>query len=191
VLAIDQGTTSTRSIIFNTSARAVSITRRDLEQYYPAAGWVEHDAEEIWRATLATAREAIEAAKLGGDDIAAIGITNQRETALIWAASENHAEVVTLLAKNGADLNAKSNTLTFPLAKYGDGKSARFTVLPRGGWTPLMYAARQGATNAARALAETGANLNLSFLTHQVWGNPAGNTFHPVFPGLNPCGSCL
>ncbi len=51
VLAIDQGTTSTRSIIFNTSARAVSITRRDLEQYYPAAGWVEHDAEEIWRAT--------------------------------------------------------------------------------------------------------------------------------------------
>ena len=84
------------------------------------------------------------------------------ETALIWAASENHAEAVTLLAKNGADLNARSNTLTFPLAKYGDGKSARFTVLPRGGWTPLMYAARQGATNAARALAETGANLNLT-----------------------------
>ena len=84
VLAIDQGTTSTRSIIFNTSARAVSITRRDLEQYYPAAGWVEHDAEEIWQATLTTAREAIEAAKLGVDDIAAIGITNQRETAVIW-----------------------------------------------------------------------------------------------------------
>jgi ankyrin repeat protein len=84
------------------------------------------------------------------------------ETALIWAASENHAEAVTLLAKNGADLNARSNPLTFPLAKYGDGKSARFTVLPRGGWTPLMYAARQGATNAARALAETGANLNLT-----------------------------
>ena len=87
VLAIDQGTTSTRSIIFNTSARAVSITRRDLEQYYPAAGWVEHDAEEIWRATLTTAREAIEAAKLGDDDIAAIGITNQRETAVIWERS--------------------------------------------------------------------------------------------------------
>ena len=50
VLAIDQGTTSTRSIIFNASARAVSIARRDLEQYYPAAGWVEHDAEEIWQA---------------------------------------------------------------------------------------------------------------------------------------------
>jgi ankyrin repeat protein len=84
------------------------------------------------------------------------------ETALIWAAAENHAEAITLLAKHGADLNARSATLTFPLAKYGDGKSARFTVLPRGGWTPLMYAARQGAVDAARALAETGAGLNLT-----------------------------
>jgi len=84
------------------------------------------------------------------------------ETALIWAASENHAAAITLLAKNGADVNARSNSLKFPLAKYGDGKSARFTVLPRGGWTPLMYAARQGATAAARALAETGADLNLA-----------------------------
>ena len=84
------------------------------------------------------------------------------ETALIWAASENHAEAITLLAKNGADVNARSNPLTFPLAKFGDGKSARFTVLPRGGWTPLMYAARQGAAGAARALAETGADLNLT-----------------------------
>jgi uncharacterized protein len=84
------------------------------------------------------------------------------ETALIWAASEDHAEAVTLLAKNGADLNARSNMLTFPLAKFGDGKSARFTVLPRGGWTPLMYTARQGALKAARALAETGASVNLT-----------------------------
>lgn len=84
------------------------------------------------------------------------------ETALIWAASENHADAVTLLAKNSADVNARSNPLTFPLAKYGDGKSARFTVLPRGGWTPLMYAARQGASKAARALVETGADLNLT-----------------------------
>jgi len=83
------------------------------------------------------------------------------ETALIWAASEDHADAITLLAKHGADVNARSNVLTFPLAKYGDGKSARFTVLPRGGWTPLMYAARQGASTAVRALAETGANLNL------------------------------
>jgi ankyrin repeat protein len=83
------------------------------------------------------------------------------ETALIWAASENHPEAIALLAKNGADLNARSNRLRFPLDKFGDGKSGRFTVLPRGGWTPLMYAARQGASDAARTLAETGADLNL------------------------------
>ena len=84
------------------------------------------------------------------------------ETALIWAAAENHAAAIALLAKNGADVNARSNPLKFPLAKYGDGKSARFTVLPRGGWTPVMYAARQGAAAAARALAEAGADLNLT-----------------------------
>ena len=84
------------------------------------------------------------------------------ETALIWAAAENHPEAIALLAKNGADLNARSNRLRFPLDKFGDGKSARFTVLPRGGWTPLMYAARQGAAGAARTLAETGADLNLT-----------------------------
>ena len=84
------------------------------------------------------------------------------ETALIWAAVENHPDAIALLAKNGADLNARSNRLRFPLDKFGDGKSGRFTVLPRGGWTPLMYAARQGAAQAARALAETGADLNLT-----------------------------
>jgi ankyrin repeat protein len=84
------------------------------------------------------------------------------ETALIWAAVEDHPDAITLLAKHGAELNARSNRLRFPLDKFGDGKSARFTVLPKGGWTPLMYAARQGATAAARALAETGADLNLT-----------------------------
>ena len=84
------------------------------------------------------------------------------ETALIWAAADNHPEAIALLAKNGANLNARSNRLRFPLDKFGDGKSARFTVLPRGGWTPLMYAARQGAAGAARTLAETGADLNLT-----------------------------
>ena len=84
------------------------------------------------------------------------------ETALIWAASENHADAITLLAKSGADVNARSSVLKFPLSRFGDGKSGRLTVLPRGGWTPLMYAARQGASAGARALAETGADLNLT-----------------------------
>jgi len=84
VLAIDQGTTSTRSIVFNDEARKVSSDQREFEQHYPAAGWVEHDAEDIWRDTLATARNAVAQSGLGARDIAAIGITNQRETAVVW-----------------------------------------------------------------------------------------------------------
>ena len=84
VLAIDQGTTSTRSIVFDDAARKVSADQREFQQHYPAAGWVEHDAEDIWRDTLATARGAIAKSGLGARDIAAIGITNQRETAVIW-----------------------------------------------------------------------------------------------------------
>ena len=84
VLAIDQGTTSTRSIVFDDAARKVSADQREFQQHYPAAGWVEHNAEDIWRDTLATARGAIAKSGLGARDIAAIGITNQRETAVIW-----------------------------------------------------------------------------------------------------------
>jgi len=84
VLAIDQGTTSTRAIIFDARARAVASARRELKQHYPDSGWVEHDAEDIWRDTLATIREVIERTAGGVAGIAALGITNQRETALIW-----------------------------------------------------------------------------------------------------------
>jgi glycerol kinase len=84
VLAIDQGTTSTRSIVFNDEARNISAAQREFPQHYPAAGWVEHDAEDIWRDTLATAREAVARSGLGARGIAAIGITNQRETVVIW-----------------------------------------------------------------------------------------------------------
>jgi glycerol kinase len=87
VLAIDQGTTSTRSIVFDDQGRTVSIARRELQQHYPAAGWVEHDVEDIWRDALTTAREAIEQSGLGAGGIAAIGITNQRETTVVWERS--------------------------------------------------------------------------------------------------------
>jgi glycerol kinase len=84
VLAIDQGTTSTRSILFDDRAAAVAVAQREFAQHYPADGWVEHDPEDIWRDTLATAREAIASAAVSAGDIAAIGITNQRETTLLW-----------------------------------------------------------------------------------------------------------
>jgi glycerol kinase len=90
VLAIDQGTTSTRAIVFDAQARACAIARRELEQRYPASGWVEHDAEDIWRDTLATVREVLARSAVGPENIAALGITNQRETALIWERATGH-----------------------------------------------------------------------------------------------------
>ncbi|NWG52759.1 MAG: glycerol kinase GlpK [Hydrogenophilaceae bacterium] len=83
ILAIDQGTTSTRAIVFNEAFEPQAVSQIELTQHYPQPGWVEHDLEEIWRATLQTCREAID--KAGGPSaIAAIGITNQRETTAIW-----------------------------------------------------------------------------------------------------------
>jgi glycerol kinase len=82
VLAIDQGTTSTRAILFDSDARAVAIVQRELEQHYPSLGWVEHDPEQIWRDTLAVAREALSG--IDAKRVAAIGIANQRETIVLW-----------------------------------------------------------------------------------------------------------
>jgi glycerol kinase len=84
VLAIDQGTTSTRTIVFDAQARAVATAQREFAQHYPQSGWVEHDPEDIWRDTLATLREAISASGVEADRFAAIGITNQRETVVVW-----------------------------------------------------------------------------------------------------------
>src|SRR5215469_12145666 len=84
VLAIDQGTTSTRAIAFDAQARAVAIARREHAQHYPASGWVEHDAEDIWRDTLATVREVLGRRGISLEGIAALGITNQRETVVVW-----------------------------------------------------------------------------------------------------------
>ncbi len=84
ILAIDQGTTSTRSLVFDAEGVVLGEAHRELQQFYPASGWVEHDAEEIWQAVLATARQALATAKLGATDIAGIGITNQRETTVLW-----------------------------------------------------------------------------------------------------------
>ena len=91
LLAIDQGTTSTRSILFDLSGRPRALEQKELPQHYPEQGWVEHDPEDIWRDTLATAREAIANAGLNASQIAAIGITNQRETTVIWDRASGEA----------------------------------------------------------------------------------------------------
>ena len=84
ILSIDQGTTSSRAIVFDRAGRIVSTAQAEFAQHYPRDGWVEHDPEEIWRATLETARQAFAAAEKTGGEIAAIGVTNQRETTIIW-----------------------------------------------------------------------------------------------------------
>ena len=92
VLAIDQGTTSTRAIVFDASARAVSHRRgANLAQHYPASGWVEHDAEDIWRDDARHGARGDRGSGVGAADIAAIGITNQRETAVIWERAQRQA----------------------------------------------------------------------------------------------------
>ncbi len=84
ILAIDQGTTSSRAIIFDASMSVVATAQEEFPQHYPASGWVEHDPADLWSSVAGTARSAIEKAGLSAADIAAIGITNQRETTLIW-----------------------------------------------------------------------------------------------------------
>ncbi|WP_294194512.1 glycerol kinase GlpK [uncultured Sphingomonas sp.] len=84
ILAIDQGTTSTRAIVFDVQTRPVATAQREFAQHYPQPGWVEHDPEDIWRDTLATARAALADSGVGAEGIAGIGITNQRETVVVW-----------------------------------------------------------------------------------------------------------
>ncbi|HSN34447.1 MAG TPA: glycerol kinase GlpK [Ideonella sp.] len=84
LLALDQGTSSSRSIVFDRAGGVVAMAQREFRQFYPQPGWVEHDANEIWATQLATAQEALARARLSARDIAALGITNQRETTLLW-----------------------------------------------------------------------------------------------------------
>lgn len=84
LLALDQGTTSSRAIVFDVQGSVRAVAQREFQQFFPAPGWVEHDAQEIWRTQLDVAREAIAKAGLQARDIAAIGITNQRETTVLW-----------------------------------------------------------------------------------------------------------
>ncbi len=110
-------------------------------------------------------RLLLEHSEHGGVDVNARE-SSYGETALMWAASENHPAAAKLLIEHGADVNARSNKLTYTKDRFG--LEGVVTVLPHGSWTPLMYAARQGSTGAARVLAENGAALNLT--------DPDGNT---------------
>jgi glycerol kinase len=112
VLAIDQGTTSTRAAVYDGEARCLGSAARELPQYFPQPGWVEHDAEEIWQAVATVVPEALQAARLEGRQLAAIGLTNQRETVVLWdrAADRPVARAIVWQDRRTADFCRERHT---------------------------------------------------------------------------------
>ncbi len=84
ILSLDQGTTSSRAIVFDHSGKKVGVAQKEFRQIFPKPGWVEHDPMDIWKSQSRVMHDALRNAGIGAGDVAAIGITNQRETALIW-----------------------------------------------------------------------------------------------------------
>jgi len=138
--AIDQGTTSTRFIVFDQTGRIVSVAQKEHEQIFPQPGWVEHDANEIWRRTREVMAAALEARGLTASDLAAIGITNQRETAVLWdrqtgAPIHNAlvwqdtrtADAVAELARHGGGDRFRAKT-GLPLATYFSALKIRWIL---------------------------------------------------------------
>jgi glycerol kinase len=138
--AIDQGTTSTRFIVFDRAGRIVSVAQREHEQIYPRPGWVEHDAEEIWRRTEEVMAEAMRQKSLRPGDLAAIGITNQRETTVVWNRKTgrpvNNAivwqdtrveDAVSEFSRDGGQDRFRAKT-GLPLATYFSGLKIRWIL---------------------------------------------------------------
>jgi glycerol kinase len=138
--AIDQGTTSTRFIVFDRSGRIVSVAQKEHEQIFPQPGWVEHDAAEIWRRTREVIDDVLKQKGLRPADLAAIGITNQRETTVVWdrktGVPVHNALVwqdtrvdkyVTELARNGGNDRFRART-GLPLATYFSGLKIRWIL---------------------------------------------------------------
>ena len=115
ILALDQGTTSSRAILFNKSGVVIGQKQIAFKQIFPRPGWVEHDPEEIWASQLAAARGAIESAQIESDQVAAMGITNQRETTVVWERVYGQTPSITPSYGNAADPR-KSATSCAPSA---------------------------------------------------------------------------
>lgn len=140
VLAIDQGTTSTRAIVFSHDGKVRAVGQKEHEQIFPRAGWVEHDAAEIWASTTEVIGQALGKAHLGGGDLAAIGITNQRETTVVWdrhTGEPVHNAIVWqdtrtsgLLAELGGDVGTDryKDVCGLPLATYFSGPKIRWIL---------------------------------------------------------------
>ncbi len=102
VMSIDQGTTSSRTILFDPSGTQIAVAQQEFRQIFPKTGWVEHDANEIWETQLATMRDVLAKASIAPSLLAAIGITNQRETAVIWNRQTASRSITPSSGKTGA-----------------------------------------------------------------------------------------
>jgi len=138
--AIDQGTTSTRFIVFDRSGRIVTTAQKEHEQIYPKPGWVEHDPKEIWARTQEVMDEALDAANASADDISGLGITNQRETSVVWDKNTGEPvmnaivwqdtrtdKLVDELSKDGGQ-NRFAEQVGLPLATYFSGPKVRWIL---------------------------------------------------------------
>jgi glycerol kinase len=138
--ALDQGTTSTRCMIFNHGGEVVSVAQKEHEQIYPKPGWVEHDPKEIWDRTQEVMDEALDAANASADDISGLGITNQRETTVVWDKNTGEPvmnavvwqdtrtdKLVDELARDGGQ-NRFSEQVGLPLATYFSGPKVRWIL---------------------------------------------------------------
>ncbi|MES1166775.1 MAG: FGGY family carbohydrate kinase, partial [Pseudomonadota bacterium] len=112
VLALDQGTTSSRAIVFDRRGRAVATAQQEFPQHFPRPGWVEHDPADLWATTRRTALAAVAEANLTGADLAALGLTNQRETTLLWDRANGRplAPAIVWQDRRTADLCARLKT---------------------------------------------------------------------------------
>ena len=164
--AIDQGTTSTRFIVFDRSGRVASVAQKEHEQIYPQPGWVEHNAEEIWRRTQEVIAEAMQKGNLRPSDLATIGITNQRETTVLWNRKTGRpvanalvwqdtrvADYVSEFAKSGGQDRFRAKT-GLPLSTYFSGLKIRWAL---------------ENVRGARELAEAGDVLFGTIDTFLVW----------------------
>jgi glycerol kinase len=164
--AIDQGTTSTRFIVFDRTGRIVSVAQKEHEQIYPKPGWVEHDPEEIWRRTQEVISEAMKQRSFQPKDLAAIGITNQRETTILWNRKTGRAvynaivwqdtrveDYVAEFSRDGGQDRFRQKT-GLPLAAYFSGMKIRWIL---------------NNVKGARELAEAGDLLFGNIDSYMVW----------------------
>src|ERR1051325_3969708 len=179
VLAIDQGTTSSRAIVFRSDISIAAVAQQEFPQHFPASGWVEHEPEDIWTSTMSVCREALKKAGLAAKDVAAIGITNQRETTVVWDRATGQAvhRAIVWQDRRTADVCARLKA---------DGHEPAITaktgliIDPYFSGTKVAWILDQ--VPGARERAERGDLLFGTIDTWLVWKMTSGNPVHVTDP---------